>query len=1668
MPHPDAAPPRVERASAHPGRRWSWWRRAALGLPVLAIGCAVLLRDRLALSAARALLPDRLPWKGATVAIGTLHVGLTRVRVTSLRIVADPRNVFSADTVVVRLALGQLTRRVPVVRLAGVSLTASSTDSGWTWLLPFQTGRSTNAPSATRFRIDTLDIVRARVALRPSDEAPPIVADSLHASVHTLVLGSAPSLTLRGATLGIDVGRRATRPLGVSVSGRLNAGVYAVDSLLVDDRDGGRLRVRGSVGPDAALGSAALALTVQSAGFRLARLAPGDVSLLRPDDRGDMELRVGGELARPTLEGSVRLATGEAMRVAGSLDRTGTAPVLAVRATSDRLDVARVSGGADPWPLSGTVDARLALVAADSLDGPVVLDLRTTLGGQPVHVSGRSDFVSGTATLDLLASMRGVALRANGRLRPVGASQPFDVELRSRHDLPLAQAVVDRQPELRGLWETRVRIVGEGFSPGRMRARVEGRSAAVHPAATGTGGRVVGDLADGVLRLDGRFALGGGRVIARGEVPLTEPARRWTVPQIQVRDLPLAAWLGGSDAGRLDAEIALSAAGEGVAVSAVVDSIRGGRLDGVASRLTAEVLGARTRVQGTVRRGRAMVRLAALDVVSGGLGRIAATFDGVDPAAFVANAPRGDLRGRVALAPGPLPASPPRGPGTGPLGGVRLAGRVTLDSSTLDGAPLSGGADVAMRDGAITFAGGLDGTGQSLDASGTVVVGDTAVAVRIDSAAFVDVDPAAWSGGRLPAGRLTGAGRGRWAGVDPATADAEFTLRLDSSRVGPADVGSLTATGSLRGGVARVRATGERAALRGAIDAEATVRPAGGWTGTGTAFVVGPQTAGGADSLHAAFEVTGPDSGAAGPWRAALTGAGRVDELQLDSLVGVVAFEQRVLTVERLRLTGPQLDVRGGGRLPLAGAGDRPATLAIDATSGDVGPVLRAAGLADVRGAGSLALRSSGSAGAVRHELVAGVGGLRSPWLEVDSVRLAATAGGDSTTLLANAVATVSVSGRRPLLVGVGTLPILAGLGLADRASESSPDEGEMRVAWSASAPRTLTLAALRASIDAEPWSLARPSTITWGDSLVVSELTLASPAGRVSARGRVSRDGEQDLELDVRGLAVQVRRPDSPRALAGRLSLQGRLTGPAAAPTLALRGGVAPQTDGRPEPVTLSADWSDAGLRLDVGRSGARTGRVAVTGTLPLRLSLARGASLVALTESAIDLRVQAENESIDALAALVDPGVVEGLAGAVSADVRVTGSTGAPRLDGRATVRRFGVHLPSYGTRLSADSLRFALTGQRITATDVLLRSAPKGTLRVTGGIDLPDLRMGRLDLRAHLDRFEAARGRQLALTLSGDLALAGTADQPKVTGKVRVDRGTYQLASENVPSALEAVDLTDADYAEVARRFDLTGFDEKPDSGGLWAASTVDVEVSAQSDVWVQRTFAPSMSIEVNGTVRVRKTGEELSLDGTLQTVEGRGFIEEYGRRFQLTRGTLTFDGGASWSLLDAEATYKPTEDVTIRLQITGVEDSLSLALSSDPAMDETDIISYIAVGATANDVLSDRRLSTTRSLELGLSRATSGLQELARAALGLDVVEIRQDGIKGLTLAVGRYVNRRLYLGFQQGVGFRTGQGSASALAGTEIDAEYRVARWLLANLSASRSLVRFFFRSRSAY
>ena len=102
------------------------------------------------------------------------------------------------------------------------------------------------------------------------------------------------------------------------------------------------------------------------------------------------------------------------------------------------------------------------------------------------------------------------------------------------------------------------------------------------------------------------------------------------------------------------------------------------------------------------------------------------------------------------------------------------------------------------------------------------------------------------------------------------------------------------------------------------------------------------------------------------------------------------------------------------------------------------------------------------------------------------------------------------------------------------------------------------------------------------------------------------------------------------------------------------------------------------------------------------------------------------------------------------------------------------------------------------------------------------------------------------------------------------------------------------------------------------------------------------------------------------------------------------------------------------------------------------------------------------------DIALTRLSESVSGAAGEALGLDVFQIRQDGLRGLTLTAGRYVASRVFLSLQQPIQLTSEAQSAGSTFGPGFELEYTARRWLRANLRGGNVPPRFFLRGRYAF
>jgi translocation and assembly module TamB len=216
-------------------------------------------------------------------------------------------------------------------------------------------------------------------------------------------------------------------------------------------------------------------------------------------------------------------------------------------------------------------------------------------------------------------------------------------------------------------------------------------------------------------------------------------------------------------------------------------------------------------------------------------------------------------------------------------------------------------------------------------------------------------------------------------------------------------------------------------------------------------------------------------------------------------------------------------------------------------------------------------------------------------------------------------------------------------------------------------------------------------------------------------------------------------------------------------------------------------------------------------------------------------------------------------------------------------------------------------------------------------------------------------------------------------------------------------------------------------------LYDASTVDVRVVLPDDLLLRgrnmhasfsRIGLGDMNITVGGDVRIRKApGGELDTVGTVSVV--RGFYDFQGRRFEVLRDSqIRFQGTRPVDPALQVDAQREISGVTAIVNIRGTARQPQVRLSSNPPLEEADVLSLIVFNQPINQLGEGERLNLAeRAGGLAVGYLASPLANSIADALDLDVFEIRASGSDTGSnyVGLGQQIGSRLFVSFRQEFG-----------------------------------------------
>ncbi len=553
--------------------------------------------------------------------------------------------------------------------------------------------------------------------------------------------------------------------------------------------------------------------------------------------------------------------------------------------------------------------------------------------------------------------------------------------------------------------------------------------------------------------------------------------------------------------------------------------------------------------------------------------------------------------------------------------------------------------------------------------------------------------------------------------------------------------------------------------------------------------------------------------------------------------------------------------------------------------------------------------------------------------------------------------------------------------------------------------PIRVTLASAEATAGADTARLRQPLSIRiGGGSVEATGLDLALPDGGSVTGEAAQHPGGYAGDITVSNVALSILdRWDVASVLGGTLDASADFdTRPGRAraeASVRVRDIAFEKTQIAAGGLDLDADagWDGNRLRATAALSGDFGEPLRVDLALPVRPG---AGGLPALQRRGpLEGTVDWEGDIGD-LWALV-PAVGHVLDGRAKIDLRVGGTLEAPSVSGGVAVTGGQYQNVDAGTILTGLTLTTSVGDGGPIRVALDASDGANGT--VTARADLRLRGTPSIDMTAKIDHATLVRRDDAWAKMSGDLALAGPFTDLVARGRIMINKAEVRLIGGAPPRLVELDGIR------------IKGEPEPEVDEGPAHTVTLDLGIVAPGNIFVR---GRGLESEWKMDLAVKGDATEPVVTGAIEKV--RGTLDLIGRPFDLTKGTVTFDGGREVDPLIDVSLEREANGIRGGIVVDGRASDPELRFVSVPALPEDEVLPRLLFGQ------SRQSLSGPDAIQLAAGIATllsgkAGPLDAVRETVGLDVLRIEGTGADDASVTVGRNVAKGVFVGARQGLG-----------------------------------------------
>jgi translocation and assembly module TamB len=369
----------------------------------------------------------------------------------------------------------------------------------------------------------------------------------------------------------------------------------------------------------------------------------------------------------------------------------------------------------------------------------------------------------------------------------------------------------------------------------------------------------------------------------------------------------------------------------------------------------------------------------------------------------------------------------------------------------------------------------------------------------------------------------------------------------------------------------------------------------------------------------------------------------------------------------------------------------------------------------------------------------------------------------------------------------------------------------------------------------------------------------------------------------------------------------------------------------------------------------------------------------------------------------------------GKLTVQANMKGDMKSPEISGNLILREGTLSSKKPPLTYENVSAAIQLLPGKIVIEKLSVAGDKEGRLECTGNVLLSDWKPKTFRLALNGDNFFVPFHSAVTARINPDISLTGDLDAPRLNGTVTIleSRVNLDRLAQKGPGEIQIVEQSDkTDTLELSDR-EAKGTD-------FLKPLTADLNLIVPKNAWLK---GQGLDAEIDGQVNVKKAPQKsFVLIGTLNTIRGNfGF---QGKVFKFKKGSVSFLGlDEPDPSLDIQAVTR-VRKINIVIQITGTARAIRLAFSSEPDMDQADILSYLAFGKPTSE-LKDQQAAGVEQAALGMigQVAASELRDIFGGSSFVDTISIDSGGgdLSNGSVTVGKYVSPDVFVTYKQGLG-----------------------------------------------